>query len=49
MGIMQSWVQNPASYDLAAAAPALIDAMLAGLRTSPPRRNVATPPSPPVR
>ena len=31
-GIMQSWVQNPAAYDLAAAAPALIDAMLAGLR-----------------
>jgi len=45
-GIMQSWVQNPASYDLAAAAPALIDAMLAGLRASPPRRGAATAPSP---
>jgi AcrR family transcriptional regulator len=37
-GIMQSWVQNPAGYDLAAAAPALIDAMLAGLVARPPRR-----------
>jgi len=48
-GIMQSWVQNPASYDLAAAAPALIDAMLAGLRASPPRRGAATAPSPALR
>lgn len=41
MGLMQSWVQNPATYDLAAAAPALVDAMLAGLRDAPPRRPAA--------
>jgi TetR/AcrR family acrAB operon transcriptional repressor len=38
LGLMQAWVQNPSAYDLAAAAPALVDAMLAGLRASPPRR-----------
>jgi TetR/AcrR family acrAB operon transcriptional repressor len=39
MGLMQAWVRDPKAYDLAAAAPALIDAMLTGLRTSPPRRG----------
>jgi TetR/AcrR family acrAB operon transcriptional repressor len=38
MGLMQAWVQNPSAYDLAAAAPALVDSMLAGLRAAPPRR-----------
>ncbi len=38
VGIMHEWVLDPAAYDLATAAPALIDAMLAGLRASPPRR-----------
>ena len=38
MGLMQAWVRQPDAYDLAAAAPALIDAMLAGLRAAPPRR-----------
>jgi len=37
-GLMQAWVREPAAYDLAAAAPALVDAMLGGLRASPPRR-----------
>jgi TetR/AcrR family acrAB operon transcriptional repressor len=37
-GLMQAWVREPAAYDLAAAAPALIDAMLTGLRAAPPRR-----------
>ena len=45
-GIMQSWVQNPAAYDLAAAAPALIDAMLAGLAAQPPRRGGQHAPPP---
>ena len=36
-GIMDQWVLDPAAFDLAAAAPALIDAMLAGLRAEPPR------------
>ncbi len=41
-GLMYAWVQNPGAYDLAAAAPGLIDAMLAGLAAQPPRRR-ATP------
>jgi TetR/AcrR family transcriptional regulator, acrAB operon repressor len=43
MGLMQAWVQNPSAYDLAAAAPALVESMLAGLRASPPRRLIAAP------
>ena len=38
VGIMHQWVLDPAAYDLAAAAPALIDAYLAGLSARPPRR-----------
>jgi TetR/AcrR family acrAB operon transcriptional repressor len=38
MGLMQSWVQQPSSFDLAASAPALVEAMLSGLRAHPPRR-----------
>jgi TetR/AcrR family acrAB operon transcriptional repressor len=44
MGLMQAWVQNPGAYDLAAAAPSLVDAMLAGLRVAPPRRGDAHKP-----
>jgi TetR/AcrR family acrAB operon transcriptional repressor len=40
-GLMQAWVRDPAAYDLAAAAPALVDAMLTGLRATPPRRAAA--------
>jgi TetR/AcrR family acrAB operon transcriptional repressor len=36
-GIMHEWVLDPTAYDLAAAAPSLIDALLAGLRAAPPR------------
>jgi TetR/AcrR family acrAB operon transcriptional repressor len=36
-GIMHEWVLDPAAYDLGTAAPALIDTMLSGLRTTPPR------------
>ena len=36
-GIMDQWVLDPAAFDLAAVAPALIDSMLAGLRAAPPR------------
>jgi TetR/AcrR family acrAB operon transcriptional repressor len=35
LGIMVGWVRHPASFDLDAAAPALVDAMLAGLRAAP--------------
>jgi len=39
IGIMHQWVLDPSAYDLAAAAPALIDAFLAGLAAHPPRRQ----------
>jgi TetR/AcrR family acrAB operon transcriptional repressor len=39
VGIMHEWVLDPTAYDLHAAAPALIDLFLAGLRQSPPRRT----------
>ena len=38
VGIMHQWVLDPVAYDLAAAAPALIDSYLAGLSSRPPRR-----------
>jgi TetR/AcrR family acrAB operon transcriptional repressor len=37
IGVMHEWVRSPGDYDLAAAAPALVDVMLAGLRAQPPR------------
>lgn len=37
VGIMHEWVLDPDAFDLARAAGALIDAMLAGLRAAPPR------------
>ncbi len=37
VGIMHEWVLDPAAYDLDAAAPALVDLFLAGLRANPPR------------
>ncbi|MEO9135284.1 MAG: TetR family transcriptional regulator [Casimicrobiaceae bacterium] len=41
-GIMHEWMLDPTAFDLAAAAPALIDVVLAGLRVSPPRRMTAS-------
>jgi TetR/AcrR family acrAB operon transcriptional repressor len=38
-GLMREWVQAPRSFDLAAAAPALIDVFLAGLQARPPRQG----------
>ncbi len=43
IGVMHEWVQSPGSYDLAGAAPAFIDTLLAGLAANPPRRSVAPP------
>jgi TetR/AcrR family acrAB operon transcriptional repressor len=40
-GLMRSWVETPARFDLRATAPALIDVYLAGLRANPPRRAAA--------
>ncbi|MGH8518489.1 MAG: TetR family transcriptional regulator [Panacagrimonas sp.] len=41
IGLMHEWVLAPADYDLAAAAPAMVDAFLAGLRAQPPRKDPA--------
>lgn len=38
-GLMRDWVQAPRSFDLKAAAPALIDVFLAGLKARPPLRT----------
>jgi TetR/AcrR family transcriptional regulator, acrAB operon repressor len=48
MGLMQAWVQQPQSFDLAAAAPALIDAMVTGLTQHPPRHATVTAPGLPT-
>ena len=40
-GLMRDWVESAGHYDLAAAAPALIDCYLAGLRQHPPRKKRA--------
>jgi len=45
MGLMQAWVRHPEAYDLAAAAPALVDVAIAGLRAAPPRCAVAVAPA----
>ena len=44
VGIMHEWVLDPSAYDLAAAAPALIDTYLAGLLARPPRRTARAMP-----
>jgi len=44
VGIMHEWVLDPSAYDLATAAPALIDAFLAGLAARPPRRTTRAMP-----
>ena len=38
VGVMHEWVQRPDAYDLAQAAPAMIDSLLAGLTVRPPLR-----------
>jgi TetR/AcrR family acrAB operon transcriptional repressor len=43
VGIMHEWVLDPAAYDLATAAPALIDMFIAGLRANPPRMRGRVP------
>jgi len=39
VGIMHGWVLDPEAFDLALAAPGLIDIYIAGLRAHPPRRG----------
>src|SRR4051812_33686288 len=41
IGLMHEWVIAPKSYDLARAAPFIIDMLIAGLRGEPPRRRRA--------
>ena len=48
VGIMHEWVLDPSAYDLAAAAPALIDMLLAGLKANPPRLAAARAPAPAI-
>lgn len=36
LGLMHDWVRAPDDYDLADAAPALVDALIAGIRAAPP-------------
>ena len=43
VGVMHEWVQQPAAYDLARAAPAMINVLLAGLVTRPPLRAQRKP------
>jgi TetR/AcrR family acrAB operon transcriptional repressor len=37
LGLMHEWVAAPDEFDLARVAPALVDAMIAGVRAAPPR------------
>ena len=39
VGVMHEWVEHPAAYDLARAAPAMVDSLLAGLVARPPLRS----------
>jgi TetR/AcrR family acrAB operon transcriptional repressor len=43
IGLMHEWVLDPAAYDLASAAPGMIDAFVAGLRAQPPRTTSVVP------
>jgi TetR/AcrR family acrAB operon transcriptional repressor len=43
LGLMHEWVGAPDEYDLASAAPALVDALIAGVRAAPPRAVPALP------
>jgi len=49
VGIMHEWVLDPTAYDLAAAAPSLVDVFLAGLRVNPPRVASGKPLQPSLR
>lgn len=37
VGTVREWLQNPKAYSLEATAPAMIDAIMAGLKSCPPR------------
>jgi len=46
VGVMHEWVQRPEAYDLARAAPAMIDCVLAGLVEKPPVHGRSKPARP---
>jgi TetR/AcrR family acrAB operon transcriptional repressor len=48
VGVMHEWVQRPEAYDLARAAPAMIDCVLAGLVAKPPVRARGKPARPEI-
>jgi len=48
VGVMHEWVQRPAAYDLARAAPAMIDCIMAGLVARPPLLSTPQLPLPSV-
>jgi TetR/AcrR family acrAB operon transcriptional repressor len=48
IGLMHEWVRSPGDYDLVAAAPALVDTFLAGLRAQPLRAAPAAADVPPL-
>ena len=43
VGVMHEWVQRPQAYDLAVAAPKMVDCILAGLMQKPPRLGRSKP------
>jgi TetR/AcrR family acrAB operon transcriptional repressor len=43
VGIMHEWVLDPAAYDLATAAPGLIEMVMAGLKAQPARLRAGRP------
>lgn len=43
-GLMHGWTLDPASFDLRACAPALVDTFVAGLVARPPRKASTPPP-----
>jgi TetR/AcrR family acrAB operon transcriptional repressor len=43
VGLMHDWAAASHEYDLAAAAPALVEALVAGIRAAPPRRTATSP------
>jgi TetR/AcrR family acrAB operon transcriptional repressor len=48
-GVMHEWVRDREAYDLAAAAPKLVDTLFAGLRANPPRSVDRATPAPSAR
>lgn len=48
VGVMHEWLLDPAAYDLAGHAEALVETIIAGLRVAPPRKHVVAAVAPVV-